>query len=173
MKTIFRFIATTILLAVSYLSFGQSPQRHKIQDPLIFYRQLSIALTRETAALAYNVVADDDSFAATQLTSLDFTPALTFALKAQDMLLCRIGYMQYVEEVYDEFYKPEESSFQLLFFPIYIEYTMRASVDRRIPLERRMEYRGLDQEQKQSIAKEIWEIIVNLCVEKYLRPLLE
>lgn len=175
MKTIFRFVATTILLAVSYLSFGQSlSQRHKIQDPIKLYADLNFTITTGAMTFAYSAVGGDDSFA-TLLTKSDFEATLNYVRRWEAQLINQgfYYYRQYVEEIYAAFNSSDYSWFKTLFLHVYTEYTIRASVDPRIPYERRIEYRGLDKEQKRSIENQNWETIADLCVAKYLTPLLK
>ena len=173
MKTIFRFIATTILLAVSYLSFGQSSsQLHKIQDPNRLYSQLSTIIVNGAVSFAYVAVAGDYSFA-TRLTSSEFEEASQLAVKKYKFLFARIAQMQYVEEVCAEFNKTTESCLQQLFFYMYIEYLQRASNDPRIPLARRNEFKKLSVKQIEPTAYQDWYFIAEQCVTDYLRPLLK
>ena len=173
MKTILRFVATTILLAISYLSFGQSSQLHKIQDPAKLQTSLSRAITKGAAALAYRLVSGDDAIHL--LTDSDYEDFSNHTQSEYISLCHYIGQMQYVEEIYADFNKPNDydSCFRQFFFIIYIEYLQRASDDPRIPLARRNEFKKLGVRQMEPIAYQDWERISELCVREYLRPLLK
>lgn len=172
MKTIFRFVATTILLTVSYLSFGQSSsQRHKIQDPAKLQMSLSRAITRGAAALAYCTVAGDDAIHI--LTDSDYEEFSNHTQREYISLCHYISQMQYVEEVYAEFKKPNGSYLRIVFFAIYTEYLELASDDPRISLARRNRFKQLGVRQMEPIAYQDWERISELCVREYLRPLLK